>query len=93
VSVDPRDTKAGWADLEDAIGRRDWGTALKLTREFEQEWEVARGFVEIFAGPGSEAWVSLMNKAMAGLLDVLSAQPVEIVAVDRAMTRFRMFMP
>ena len=82
-----------WSDLEDAVGRRDWAAASGLAQEFEQEWRTVRAFVEIFAGPGAQTWARLMNKAMAGLVEALSAQPIDPAAVDGAMSRFRMLMP
>jgi len=35
----------------------------------------------------------LIGKAMVGLVEALCARPVDPVAVDGAMSRFRMFMP
>lgn len=82
-----------WSDLEDAVGRRDWVVASQLALEFEQEWKTVQAFVEIFAGPGAETWGHLMNKAMTGLVKALCAGPIDPVAVDGAMSRFRMLMP
>ncbi len=93
MPADPNDVEADWAELEDAVGRGDWAAALRLVLEFEQEWKTVQGFIEIFAGPGGETWGRLMNRGMAGLLDAVAARPVDPVAVDGAMSRFRMLMP
>ncbi len=93
MPADPNDVEAEWAELEDAVGRGDWAAALRLVLEFEQEWKTVQGFIEIFAGPGGETWGRLMNRGMAGLLDAVAARPVDPVAVDGAMSRFRMLMP
>ena len=92
MPAEPNEAAIGWADIEDAVGRRDWAAASRLTRELEQEWHAVRGFVEIFAGPGAETWGRLMDKAMARLSEALAASPVDPAVVDAAMSRFRMFM-
>jgi hypothetical protein len=93
MSDESRVAALEWSDLEDAVGRRDWVVASRLAQEFEQEWKTVRAFVEIFAGPGAQTWARLMNKAMTGLVEALCARPIDPVAVDGAMSRFRMLMP
>jgi len=92
VPADHNDAEVEWAELEEAVGRRDWVTALELSLNLEREWKTVRGFVEIFAGPGGERWGRLIDKAIAGLLEALGNLPVDPAAVDAAMSRFRMFM-
>jgi len=88
-----RKTAEGWAELEDAVGRRDWEVALGLAQAFERDWQEVRGFVEIFVGLGTDTWARPINKAMKGLLDALSESPVDPVVVDGVMSRFRVLMP
>ena len=86
------DPEPGWVDLEDAVRRRDWAEALRLARELEQHWETVRGHVEIFFGPGDD-WARELDQAIEGLLDALSAHPVDPVEVGEAMSRIRRLKP
>ena len=79
----------GWPDIEAAVGRQDWTAALKLVREFEREWRTVRGFVG--ACGSLRSWSRVIDEAMADLLAVLEARPVDPVALERAMAWFRRF--